>query len=658
MIEDARQLATILKKECEAAEDYRDELLKYQKLAERAYEADEALIPIQEGRSRVMLPDVQESHDYMHASILRTFVSGDRTIEFEAVDEGDEDVAEEATAAIDFNFMRQQDGYRLLSDGCHDGLLRKLGVFKTVAEDVEKVTRETVQVHPMQLFMLPDEYEIESTQEIEGSEGQAVEAVLKVTKVERCFRDYIVPPSQFRFSPRARHEDDADYVGDVEIKTRSELIEMGFDPDQIYSLPKYDNFENLNDEGFTHTNRGLQFNNEASTPELERIRLHEEYARIDVDGDGIAERIKVYRVENEILIDAETGEMALEVVEEQPYSVFTPFPKPHTLVGYSLADKVMDLMIQRSYIARQLFDGMALSNMPRYYVDETMVGDDTISDILAPTPGTPIRGRGPGAVREITSAFDAQKSLQVMEWLTGERETRTGITRLNQGLDADTLNKTATGAAMMQAQGQQQEEYIARNFAETLARLFMKKYRLMRREGEPFTIRVDGQPRQVDPSQWPVSIHVRVKVGLGTNSKDKRLTALSAMQEPLQLALEAGFSGHEHAFNLFDRFVRDAGIGEGKDYMFDPSDPEFIAMQQQRAQQPDPEQQQAMIEMEQAAAEKQADMQLRLVELDGKMQMEERKQVREGELAQQRIEIERKSKIDMANQKPGGSVAS
>lgn len=654
MINEPRHLAAILKKEYEAARDYSDHLLKLQRLAQHAYEADEGLIPFTEGRSRVMLPDVQEAHDYMLASILRTFVSGDRTIEFEAVDEGDEEAADEATAAIDFNFMRQQNGYRLLTDMCHDGLLRKIGIAKTVAEDVEKVTRETVQAHPLQLWSLPEEVEIEELRELPGG---ILEADLKITRVERCFRDYIVPPSRFKFSPRARHEDDADYIGDEDLKTRSELIEMGFDPEQVARLPKYSHFEDIEEDEQAQSRQGWIFKNEASSHAVEQVLLHLEYTRIDIDGDGIAERVKTFRVENEILIDAETGEPAIETVEEQPYSVFTPFPRPHALVGYSLADKVMDLMIQRSFIARQLFDGMALSNMPRYEVPESVVGDNTFNDILSPIPGSPIRTRGPG-LREISQTFDASKSLQVMEWLTGERETRTGITRLNQGLDADTLNKTATGAALMQAQGQQQEEYIARNFAEALSRLFVKKYRLMRREAEPFTIRVDGQARMVNPQSWPESIHVRVKVGLGTNSKDKRLGALSALQEPLLAAIEAGFSGHEHAFNLFDKFVRDAGIGQGEDFMFDPSDPEFQMRQQMAAQQPDPEQEAAIAEMQRDALEKQADRQLKLVELDGKMTMEAVKIGQEAQLAREKMAIERETKANITDQRLGGSVAS
>lgn len=649
-----KKIAAVLKKEHEAAEDYSDQLLKLQHLAMRAYEADEGLIPVTEGRSRVMLPDVQEAHDYMHASVLRTFVSGDRTIEFEAVDDGDEEAADEATAAIDYNFMRQQDGYRLLSDLCHDGLLRKIGIIKTVAENEEKVTRETVQAHPLQLWALPDEFEIEEMREIGGG---YVEADVKETRIERVFRDYIIPPSQFRFSPTARHEDGAGYVGDQELKTRSALVEMGFDPDQVARLPKHSlNDEIERNERYQSVN-GWSFKNEASSTELETVLLHHEFARIDVDGDGIAERVECFRVKNEILTDAETGKPAIRTVEDQPYSVFTPYPRPHAIVGYSLADKVMDLMIQRSFIARQLFDGMALSNMPRMEVPESAVGDNTLNDILSPIPGSPVRTRGPG-LREIGQAFDAGKSLQVMEWLTGERETRTGITRLNQGLDADTLNKTATGAALMQAQGQQQEEYIARNFAEALSRLFVKKYRLMRAEAEPFTIRVDGQARQVDPSQWPESVHVRVKVGLGTNSKDKRVAALFGIAGALQASLEQKLSGHEHAFNWFDRVARDTGVGQGEDFIYDPSDPEYQMRQAMEAQQPDPEQQAAMAEQQMQAMEKAADRQLKLVELDGKMVMEERKQGREEDLAREKMAIERASKINMTDQRPGGSVAS
>jgi hypothetical protein len=208
---------------------------------------------------------------------------------------------------------------------------------------------------------------------------------------------------------------------------------------------------------------------------LEKVLLCEEYARIDLDGDGIAERVKVFRVENEILIDAESGEPSIETVEEQPFAVFCPFPRPHRLVGYSLADKVMDLQLARSYVARQLFDGMALANMPRPIVDSTRATPTPTTTSSRPFPARPIRvpggaasvqplqtqlrrgqvapghGVGHGRAREPHRHYPAQP---------GPRRRRAEQDRHRHGVDA--------------AMGQQQEEGIAKRFAATLARLFAR----------------------------------------------------------------------------------------------------------------------------------------------------------------------------------------
>jgi hypothetical protein len=111
--------------------------------------------------------------------------------------------------------------------------------------------------------------------------------------------------------------------------------------------------------------------------------------------------------------------------------------------------------------------------------------------------------------------------MQAIEFKIRQRESRTGITRLNKGVDEDTLNDTAKGQAQLMSRGQQMERYIIRNFAEGVARLFMKKVGLMRKYAQPFQIRVDGQYRQVDPSQWPEDLEVQRqgRPGLGVQGR-------------------------------------------------------------------------------------------------------------------------------------------
>lgn len=645
MIDTPEQLAAILQREYNSAESYYEQLEEIQRVAFEYYEGRPLGTEV-EGRSQIVLPDVQTAIDYMLQSVLRTFVSGDRVVEFEAEDEGDDQAAEDATAAVDYYFMRKQDGYRVLYDVLNDGLLRKIGVVKAVTEQRERVTRETVTVPREALLLRLEQEDGLDIEEAAGHSDGTVTASLKRTYIETCYTGQAVPLREFRFSPRAKHEDDAGYIAHVAPITRGELVEMGFDREQVYSLPRF------SDNDLEHyESEDLDFFNEEETSEaVELVELCEEYARIDVDNDGIAERVKVFRVGNEILryqgepeIDLETGEqaidergelvfqegeLAVETVDDQPFAVFCPFPRPHALVGYSLADKVMDIQYLRTMLARQMIDGMAFSNLPRLIVGDDGSNDNTLDDILSPIPGSPIRVRTASAVQPLQNSFNVGQSLTVLEWATGEGEKRTGITAMNQGLDADALNKTATGTALMQAAGQQVEEAVARQMAEMFGRVCMKIYRQMRDNSEPFVIRVDGQSRQVDPSQWPDKMHVRSRVGLGTGSKDKRIQARMALYEPMTAAIMQGMAGPEHAFKWMDGIARDTGIGQGDDFMWNPEDPEVQTKMAEQAQQPDPEE----LAMQAEQARKDRELALREAETQASLAIEEFKAQRAAEL--------------------------
>lgn len=625
MIDTPAQLAAILQREFDAADSYYDKIRELQEQAFAYYEGRPFGNEV-DGRSQIVLPDVQTAIDYMVPSVLRTFTSGDRVIEFEAEDEGDEQAADDATAAVDYYFMRKQDGYRVLYDTLNDGCLRKLGVMKAVLEKRERVTRETFTGPIEALGALPDDVQFDDVTE---NEDGTVTAKLRKVYIETCYTGQAVPLREFRFSPRAKHEDEAGYIAHVAPRTRGELVEMGFDKVQVYDLPRFTD----NDLDRYESDLLDHYSEEETSAAVELVELCEEYARIDVDGDGIAERVKVFRVGSEILrwqgepqIDEMTGEqatdergepvfaegeLAVEVVDDQPFAVFCPFPRPHALIGYSLADKVMDIQYLRSMIARQMNDGMAFSNLPRLIVSEG-TADETLDDILSPIPGAPIRTRAQGSVTALQNSFNVGQSLTVLEWATGEGEKRTGITAMNQGLDADALNKTATGTAMMQAAGQQMEEAVARQMAETFGRLCAKIYRMMKDAGEVFSIRVDGQARQIDPSQWPDKMHVRPRVGLGTGSKDKRIQARMALYPVMTELVAQGFSGPEHAFKWVDGVARDTGLGQGDDFMFTPE-----KLAEKQAQQP-PQQDPEMAKVE-------AQMQLQQAKLQGEQQLSQQR---------------------------------
>lgn len=630
------ELVAALDREEKAATSEWERIRDAQHLALKYYEAKPFGNEIA-GRSQIVLPDVQETVDYMAAAVLRTFVSGDRVVEFEATDEADEEAADEATAAIGFNFMRQQDGYRILLDWINSGLLERYGVVKTMMQTEERVTRETV--------IITDPVELEGFDgEVEGAEdnGDGTYTVnLKRIVREKRSIDVAVPAHEFRFSPRARHEDEADYLAHCPIKTRSDLVEMGFDRAQVDDLPAHTRVPDQFDDTY--------WADAESTKALEQVQLWEEYARIDIDGDGIAERVKVFRVDTQILRWAD-GELAIETVEEQPFAIFCPFPKPHRLVGYSLADKIMDVQLARSTVARQLFDGMYNANMPRPVIDTSIgMDENTIGDLLSPIPGSPIRAKGgSAAVQPFVTNFDIGKSMAVVEWMSREGQARSGAIRSAQVLDPNTLNEqSATEFAGNREDGQMKQEFIARNVAEPFGRLMLKKYRNLRREGEPFRAKIDGKYRVVDPAKWPEDINLTVRVGLGTGSKDKRIQARMALVPLLAEGSQLGEVTPKHRFNAIDGLVRDLGIGQGDDFWVDPDSPDAP----EQPDRPDPEM--AKVEAEAAKAER-AD-QLKMAQLEVQREVQLADVGRKADIA--RWEAEQKAERELAARQAEAALA-
>lgn len=621
-------LIALLREEEDAAVGYRDTGLADDQATALDFYNGEPFGDEEDGRSQFVTRDVAEVCDYMTVSVLRPFVSGDRVLEFEG-----DDKAKEVTAALNHLFMRKQAGYRLLHDWLKAGLIEKIAVVKTGAVTERQVKRETYQgaTGDDLVRLEADGWTIVAATPMQSPDG----AELFTVQVERtgdyvCFKDLPIPSEEFLFSDRTAHEDDAVYLAHRSAKTRSELRLMGFDGEVIDGLPVDDVTENDWRRINRFEDEGTRLSRSGADKASQTVTLLEEYIRVDRDGDGIAELLCVHRVGTTLL--------DVKEVEEQPFTVFCPFPLPYRLVGHSLADKVMDIQRLRSVATRQSLDAFYLSNAPRTLVHEDSISENTLDDLLTVRPGSIIRWKGPTPPQPYSQPFTAEGALRMLEFATGERESRTGITRLNQGLDADALNKTATGTAMMQAQGQQMEDYIARNFGEALARLFMKKLRLMAGRAEPFKVNMEGRQIEVNPKSWPAEMDLSVQVGLGTGRKDVRL---AYRQQVIALQAQAvanmpGMVTPKQLFNSAQGLVADMNIGAATDYFTDPESPEAQAAAAQQGEKPDPEQQKMQAEM----ALKQADMQAKQQEAAMKLELAREEAGARLELDRQRAQMD------------------
>lgn len=543
-----------------------------------------------EGRSKLRTRDVAEAVDYMAVSILRTLVSSDKIVEFEPGEESppaellaavppeqhaaaieqwadqQSELAQQATERVHASFMLEQDGYSILHDGIKAGLIEKSGVWKSWVERKFRIV--PARLNAAQVESDPsvvDAEIVDGLYDVDEATGEplAVYDALVKQPLPPRFVDAAIPNEEFFVSPDARSLEAAAYLGNISRVSLYDLVEMGYSEEDVANLWGNDaQAQQLSDA--RDAQRGGRDNDDNRRDLARVVTLREEYCRWWVGRRFTL--VRVHRVGPSIL--------SVEPVEEHPYTLWCPFPMPHRLIGQSLADKTMDIQVVRSHLLRQAMDGIYIANAPRTIVDMSQADDVTIDDLLDVAPGGLIRSRGgASAVQPFVQPFTASTAFEAMEIMAGERESRTGITRLNQGLDADALNKTATGTALMQATGQQMEEYIARNAVNAIGEMFQKKRRLMHAAMGAHAFRIDGQTKAVDPRQWPEEMRLGVRAGLGTGSKEKRIQALTLVGEAQAQvrAVDPRMVTAEEVFSTAKKLTGELGVGIATQFFKDPA---------------------------------------------------------------------------------------
>ena len=549
----------------------------------------------EEGRSQVVARDVAETTDYMLTSIMDVVVASGHIVEFEPQNEGDEDGADNVTEAMHYIYRRKS-GYRLIHDWAKAGLIEKIGIVKSCVERKKK--RVEALYHPA---MLPDNaVQATQTDQPHPVDGSPMIHAVTLEETAATFPDYHVPLEEFRIAPDARDLDSAVYLAHITEKSLSELTEMGFDVEGVNLSEGNNPFmtalaQARNDGRTNWVDTGLA----DRTGVNRKVWLNEEYVLYDMDGDGISERLCVHRVGNSVL--------AIEPVDYQPFEYWCPFPMQGRLIGQALADKVTDIQRVNTVLFRNGLDSLYSQVAPGHYVHEDSCGDHTIDDLLTVRPNRLVRYTGNVAPIPEQKNDVSQIAFNAVEFMIRQRESRTGITRLNKGVDEDTLNETARGQAQLMARGQQMERYVIRNFVEGVARLFMKKVGLMRRYAQPFQIRVDGQYRTIDPSQWPEDLEVQVVVGLGSGTKQDKVMGLQTIGQVQSMLKMAGSQivSDDNIYNACVNLARSLGLQPNDLFTEPPKDEQGNPIPQQ--QPPDPKVQalMAQVQVKQQAIEAQ-----------------------------------------------------
>jgi hypothetical protein len=179
-----------------------------------------------------------------------------------------------------------------------------------------------------------------------------------------------------------------------------------------------------------------------------------------------------------------------------------------------------------------------------------------IDDLLTVRPGGIVRMKTFDAAKPLPVPFFGAPAFNMLEYVDTIRENRTGVTRYNQGLDANSLNKTATGINNIMNAAQQRIELIARIFAETGVKDMMWQiFELVcKHEAKSRVVRLRNEWVPIDPRQWSTKWDMTVSVGLGTGSKDQLLQGAQLIGQFQQAIAQNGGMGRvvteQNIFNL------------------------------------------------------------------------------------------------------------
>tara|TARA_A100001515_G_scaffold8872_1_gene7428 strand:+ start:158 stop:2350 length:2193 start_codon:yes stop_codon:yes gene_type:complete len=593
------QLRAIINSEINNSIGFMGSNLTSQRKKSMEYYMGEKLGTEIDGRSQVVSTDVADTIETILPNLLRIFTASDQVVKCEPVKSEDVPLAEQATNYINYIFNKDNNGFSVLYTWFKDALLEKNGIVKVYWDDSSSVEQETYEnLNDQEYQLLLDDENVEIVEE-ESFVDEKMKAAMDLLLVEATAQGKLVadeptpmlhncvikrtskggkvkienvPPEEFLIQRTAKSIETANFVAHRVSKTRSDLIEMGFDREVVENLPTTNNII-LNNERLTRYSDIDQspFDNapDNSTAEIE---IYECYVRCDMDGDGVAELRKV-------IVAGESGYEILENMpcDNIPFCSLTPIPMPHRFYGRSVAELVEDVQLVKSTVMRQLLDNMYLTNNNRVAIMDGMVNLD---DLLTSRPGGVVRTKQPPSqvMLPMQSQTISQQAFPLLEYLDTIRETRTGITRYNQGLDADSLNKTATGVNAIMTQSQMRMELIARVFAETgIKDLFRRIFELTcKYQDKERIVELNNQFIPVKPTEWRNRFNISITVGLGSGSKEQQIMMLNNILErqlqafQLQGNREYPMVSLKNIYNSLSKIIENAGLKNVENYFVNP----------------------------------------------------------------------------------------
>jgi hypothetical protein len=591
---DADQFQQIVNWEITQATDWIGSNISQSRQKAEAYYEGATSMKSEPGRSKVIVTVVRDAIHSILPSIGRIFGQTDTVGEFTSDDEEDEQICQDMTKFVN-GIYNKCGGYRALVIATTDALKSKIGVVKVTLErreiashqisqmmDEEQLAELQAEVQTGDVIITEISEPVDMAEQMPpemGGEQMPPDMQQQVMLTRKSFRNKWsldpIPPESFIIDSEATSAENARLVGIRRNMPIYEALAMGLSYGDLEGHTT-DDAGTLEQERQNRLGFDPQDYADSTTDDTaKQVTISEIWLRIDADGDEVAELRHLICVgaTNEILVD--------EVVQCTPLAIFVTDLQPHVMFPICLAEDLIQDQDALTAITRSILDNVALVNSPRTEVNE---GQVNLEDVKNNEIGAIIRVKSVGQINELVTPFVAGQTLPVLEYLHQVSETRSGVTKLSQGIDPNALQATSRIAANAAVQGSDSRiEMMARNIAETGVKdLFQAILRtaMYQLKGEQ-SIKTPSGYRMVNPGLWHDQINININVGLGNgriDEKQQSLQLVMGVQQQLmtQYGLTNPLCGWENVRNSLKTTLRLSGLKNVNDF-FPFVSPENIA---------------------------------------------------------------------------------
>lgn len=568
-------------------------LIHRRKLRNGDQDLYEKKLPNLSKKSKFVSMDFNNIIEWMKPSLVEVFIGNESPVTIAGSTIQNDDTATNIQHLVEYQLTRKNNYTSLANDVIDDALGTNLGVAKVWWKRDEDRTRYKLMfdVNDMQQAMmltqasLSGEIEIQKVKQLKDA-PDLYEVQFDHVKVTANYPvvEY-VPPTELRFTPEASTLQKCKFVAHRKIVKGDYLKRK----EQDGTYQNVD--EALEAAGDTkYTSADEYINKELSDDHMrpndgdnasKDVELYECYVDVDYNGDGIYEHLIVHCV-GDTPLSIQTNEFDIA-----PFFAMGSVRESRKIFAdMALAEQVEGLQDLKTALIKQIVINVAKNNDQQKFIDLTAVMD--MDALLNGDEYVPIKGDPNAAIANPPPANISPLTMDLVNYAESELENRTGSTKYNQGLDANSLNSTATGITAILGQADKRIRLIARLFAENWIVPMVRFLILLNKKyGEPVqTFRFKDEEVSVKSEDLDIDYDLIINVGNGAGTKEARIQSYMMLLSNVYPVLsQAGVATPKSYYAAGTALLEEMGLKNTQGILLDPDSQEAQQMQAQQAQQ-------------------------------------------------------------------------